>query len=57
MKENLRVLFSIVWLFGVGASLATGLAVIATWGGYVDYFLASLGILAIASAGTVATSL
>ncbi len=57
MKENLRVLFSIVWLFGVGASLATGLAVVATWGGYVDYFLASLGILAIASAGTVATSL
>jgi hypothetical protein len=56
MKENLRVFFSILWLIGVGASLATGLAVLATWGSYVDYFLGSLVLLAGATAATIATS-
>lgn len=57
MYENVRLFFSVLWLFAVGFALATGMAVVISWGGYVDYFFASLGVLAVSTAGVLVTSL
>lgn len=57
MYENARFFFSVLWLIAVGASFAFGLALIINWGGYWEYFFASLGVLAVATAGVVVTSL
>lgn len=57
MYENARFFFSVLWLIAVGASFAFGLALIINWGGYWEYLLASLGLLAVATAGVVVTSL
>jgi hypothetical protein len=57
MNENLRLFFSILWLGSVGFSVAFGLAVIVSWGGYLEYFLAAVILAAIATAGAFVTSL
>lgn len=57
MQSNLRLFFSILWLVSMGFALATGLAFVITWGGYAEYFVASLILLGISSAGCVITSL
>ncbi len=57
MYENARLFFSILWLISVGAAFASGLAVLASWGGFTEYFYAALALVAISSAGAVITSL
>jgi len=57
MYENARFFFSVLWLVAVGASFAFALAILISWGGYWEYFFASLGLLAVATAGVVVTSL
>ncbi len=57
MYENARFFFSVLWLVALGASFAFGLALLISWGGYWEYFFASLGLLAVATGGVVATSL
>ena len=57
MRENLRLFFSILWLGSMGFSFAFGVAVIISLGGFLEFFLASLILFAISTAGTVITSL
>ena len=57
MYENLRAFFSILWLIALGATFATGLAFIVSWGGYTEYLYASLAVLAVSTAGVLLTSL
>jgi hypothetical protein len=57
MYENVRVFFSILWLIAFGAAFATGFAVIISWGGFLEYFIASLIVLGVATAGVIITSL
>jgi len=57
MKENLRVLFSIIWLLSCGAILASAIAFIITWGDYGSFLIGSVVAWCIATAGTVITSL
>ncbi len=57
MYENARFFFSVLWLIAFGASFAFGLALLISWGGYWEYFFASLAVLAVATGGVVSTSL
>ena len=57
MYENTRLFFSIVWLIALGCSLALGLAVVISWGGFLEYFYAALVVLGVATAGVLVTSL
>lgn len=57
MNENARLFFSLLWLFAVGATLASGLAMLISWGEYWEYFAASVGVLGVATAGAIITSL
>lgn len=57
MYENLRLFFSFLWLAALGCAIASGLAVLVSWGGYTEYLYASLAAFAIATAGTLVTSL
>jgi len=57
MNENIRLLFSAAWLVATGCLVATGLAVLVTWGDYLTYFYASLIAWSVATVGAIATSL
>ena len=57
MKENLRVVFIVLWYIAVGVAFASGVAVLISWGDYTEYFFAALGMLAVSTAGILVTSL
>ena len=57
MYENFRVFFSILWFVSFGCSVASLLAVVVSWGGYLEYLYASLILLGVATAGAIVTSL
>lgn len=57
MYENVRFFFSVLWLIALGTTFAFGLAFIISWGGYLDYLLASIAALVVSTAGVVVTSL
>ena len=56
MFENVRLFFSIVWVIAVGAAVAFGLAAIISWGGFLDYLAASIGVIIVSTIGVVVTS-
>jgi len=56
MYENFRLFFSILWLAACGCVFASALAVLVSWGGYLDYLYASIAMWCIATIGTVVTS-
>lgn len=56
MKDNFRLMFSIVWLIASGAVFATAWMVLISWGGYLDYLYASVATWCVATIGTIVTS-
>lgn len=57
MKDNLRLFFSLMWFVAVGCTAASLFAVVISWGGYLEYFVAALIALAVTTAGSIITSL
>ena len=57
MRENFRLVFSLLWLAATGCLLASVLAFIFTWGGYLQYVEISAAVWVIVSIGAIVTSL
>jgi hypothetical protein len=57
MYENARLFFSLLWLAAVGATLASALAVLVSWGDHFEFLIGSVITLGVATAGAVITSL
>ena len=57
MYENARLFFSITWLVATGCLLAAGLAVLLTWGDFLQYLYVAALVWGIATIGAVVTSL
>ncbi|HWO07342.1 MAG TPA: hypothetical protein VNM40_02045 [Candidatus Paceibacterota bacterium] len=57
MIENLRLLFSFLWIASVGGTLASALAVLVSWGDHLEYFIAAIIALAVSTVGAIVTSI
>ena len=57
MKEDLRLVFSLLWFPAVGCTFAGGMLFVLTFGEYGMFFLWSAIACALATAGVLVTSL
>jgi hypothetical protein len=57
MYENFRLAFSVIWLIATACVLASALAFIFTWGGYLDFLYISVAVWCISTLGAIVTSL
>ncbi len=56
MKENFRLLFSILWIIATGSIVAGVFLNIVTWGGYMEYLFVSIAVWGVSTIGTIVTS-
>lgn len=57
MKENFRLIFSILWFPALGCTFASFLVFAVTLGDFSEYFFAALAALIVSTAGVIITSL
>ncbi len=57
MKENFRLIFSLLWFPAVGCAFASTLVFLVTFGEFSEYFFASVAALVVATVGVIVTSL
>ncbi len=57
MKENFRLVFSLMWFPALGCAFAGTLLFLVTFGDFADFFFASVAALVVATAGIILTSL
>ena len=57
MKENFRLIFSIVWFPALGCAFSGALLFLVTFGDFAGFFFASVAALVVATAGVIITSL
>lgn len=57
MYENFRLFFSVIWLIATASLVASVLAFIFTWGGYLDFLYISVAAWCISTLGAIVTSL
>lgn len=57
MKENFRLIFSLMWFPAVGCAFASTLVFLITFGDFSEFFFASIATLIVATAGVILTSL
>lgn len=57
MKENFRLVFSLMWFPALGCAFSGTLLFLVTFGDFANFFFASIAALIVATAGVILTSL